>query len=101
MVAAVAAGCHRLAVPSDGTQCKLISGIDYHPSFCVIDAVTAALTARYPWPSWVKFLTGDAIEVSRSVGSFDLIFTDAQDGGNREGWTRRLPPFDPAATCSL
>lgn len=47
-----------------------------------IDAATAALAAQYSWPSWVRLLTGDAVEVTRGAGSFDLIFADAQ-GGNR------------------
>jgi predicted O-methyltransferase YrrM len=45
-----------------------------------IDAATAALAAQHPWPSWVTLLTGDAVEVTRRVGSFDLIFADAQGG---------------------
>lgn len=49
-----------------------------------IDAATAALAAQYPWPSWVRLLTGDAMEVTRTAGSFDLIFADAQ-GGKWEG----------------
>jgi Methyltransferase domain len=49
-----------------------------------IDAATAALAAQYPWPSWIKLLIGDAVEVTRRAGSFDLIFADAQ-GGKWEG----------------
>jgi predicted O-methyltransferase YrrM len=33
-----------------------------------IDAATAALAAQHPWPPWVELRTGDAVEVTRSVG---------------------------------
>ena len=45
-----------------------------------IDPATAALAAQYTWPSWVTLRTGDAVEVARTAGSFDLIFADAQGG---------------------
>ena len=43
-----------------------------------IDAATAALAAQHRWPSWVRLVTGDGLEVTRSAGRFDLIFADAQ-----------------------
>lgn len=49
-----------------------------------IDPVTAALAAQQAWPPWARFITGDAIEVIRDAGDFDLIFADAQ-GGKWEG----------------
>lgn len=49
-----------------------------------IDAATAALAAEYAWPPWVKLLTGNATDVTRGAGRFDLIFADAQ-GGKWEG----------------
>jgi len=61
-----------------------------------IDAATAALAAQYPWPSWVRLLTGDAMEVTRSVGSFDLIFADAQ-GGKWEGLDTTIAALRPGA----
>ena len=64
-----------------------------------IDAATAALAAQYRWPSWVRLLTGDALEVIRSAGRFDLIFADAQ-GGNGKDSTRPLLPCDLVRTCS-
>ena len=59
-----------------------------------IDAATAAVAARYPWPSWVKLLTGDAVEVTRRAGSFDLIFADAQ-GGKWEGLDTTIAALRP------
>lgn len=61
-----------------------------------IDAATAALAAQYPWPSWVRLLTGDAMEVTRSAGSFDLIFADAQ-GGKWEGLDTTVAALRPGA----
>lgn len=61
-----------------------------------IDSVTAALAAQYSWPPWVKLLTGDALEVTRTVGSFDLIFADAQ-GGKWEGLDTTVDALRPGA----
>jgi predicted O-methyltransferase YrrM len=61
-----------------------------------IDAATAALAAQHPWPSWVKLLTGDAVDVTRRVGSFDLIFADAQ-GGKWEGLDTTVAALRPGA----
>jgi len=59
-----------------------------------IDAATAAAASRYPWPSWVMLVTGDAIEVTRRAGSFDLIFADAQ-GGKWEGLDTTIAALTP------
>jgi len=59
-----------------------------------IDAATAAVAARYPWPSWVTLLIGDAVEVTRRSGSFDLIFADAQ-GGKWEGLDTTIAALRP------
>jgi len=59
-----------------------------------IDAATAALAAQYPWPSWVRLLTGDAVEVTRREGHFDLIFADAQ-GGKWEGLDTTVAALRP------
>jgi predicted O-methyltransferase YrrM len=61
-----------------------------------IDAVTAALAAQHPWPSWVTLLTGDAEDVTRRSGSFDLIFADAQ-GGKWEGLDTTVAALRPGA----
>jgi predicted O-methyltransferase YrrM len=61
-----------------------------------IDAATAATAAQYPWPSWVTLLTGDAMEVTRSACSFDLIFADAQ-GGKWEGLDTTIYALRPGA----
>jgi predicted O-methyltransferase YrrM len=61
-----------------------------------IDAALAALAARYPWPSWVRVVTGDAVEVTRGGGSFDLIFADAQ-GGKWEGLDTTVTALRPGA----
>lgn len=61
-----------------------------------IDAATAALAAQYSWPPWVRHLTGDAVEVTRSAGGFDLIFADAQ-GGKWEGLDTTVDALLPGA----
>ena len=32
------------------------------------------------WPTWVSFVVGDAIEVVPELGTFDLLFADAEGG---------------------
>ena len=61
-----------------------------------IDAATAALAAQHRWPSWVRLLTGDALEVIRSAGRFDLIFADAQ-GGKWKGLDTTIAALRPGA----
>ena len=59
-----------------------------------IDPATAAVAARYRWPPWVKLVAGDAVEVTRRSGSFDLIFADAQ-GGKWEGLDATIAALRP------
>jgi len=44
------------------------------------DPQTAALAARHAWPRYVRFLLDDAVRVLPTIGTFDLIFADAQGG---------------------
>ncbi|MGH7153843.1 MAG: O-methyltransferase [Acetobacteraceae bacterium] len=60
-----------------------------------IDAATAALAAQYTWPSWVTLLTGDAMKVTCTAGTFDLIFADAQ-GGKWEGLDTTVAAVRPS-----
>ena len=59
-----------------------------------IDAATAALAAQYRCPPQVGLLTGDALEVTRRAGRFDLIFADAQ-GGKWEGLDATVAALRP------
>jgi demethylmenaquinone methyltransferase/2-methoxy-6-polyprenyl-1,4-benzoquinol methylase len=61
-----------------------------------IDTATAARAAQYAWPSWVRLLTGDAMDVTRDAGRFDLIFADAQ-GGKWEGLDVTVAALRPGA----
>ena len=61
-----------------------------------IDAATAALAAQYRWPPQVRLLTGDALDVTRRAGRFDLIFADAQ-GGKWEGLDTTIAALRPRA----
>lgn len=61
-----------------------------------IDEATAATAAQYPWPSWVRLVTGDAVEVTRAAGSFDLIFADAP-GGKWQGLDTTVAALRPGA----
>jgi predicted O-methyltransferase YrrM len=61
-----------------------------------IDPATAALAAQYSWPSRVRLLVGDAVEVTRTAGRFDLVFADAQ-GGKWEGLDATVAALRPGA----
>jgi predicted O-methyltransferase YrrM len=61
-----------------------------------IDAATAALAGQNSWPPWVRLLTGDAVEVTRTAGSFDLVFADAP-GGKWEGLDVTVAALRPGA----
>jgi predicted O-methyltransferase YrrM len=61
-----------------------------------IDPATAALAAQHSWPPWVSLRTGDALEVLRTAGRFDLIFADAQ-GGKWEGLDATVAALRPGA----
>ena len=49
---------------------------------------------RHAVPPWVRLLTADAMEVTRSAGRFDLIFADAQ-GGKWEGLDATVAALRP------
>src|ERR1700744_4712817 len=61
-----------------------------------IDAATAVLAAQNHWPSWVNLVTGDAVQVTRGAGRFDLIFADAQ-GGKWNGLDTTVAALLPGA----
>jgi demethylmenaquinone methyltransferase/2-methoxy-6-polyprenyl-1,4-benzoquinol methylase len=44
------------------------------------DADLAAVAGALPWPAHVRPMTGDAVELLPGLGTFDLIFADAQGG---------------------
>ena len=97
------------AVPANGRVLELGTGTGVGTAWIVhglrgrgdvevvtaeIDAATAALAAQYRWPSWVGLLIGDALEVTRQAGRFDLIFADAQ-GGKWEGLDATVAALRP------
>jgi demethylmenaquinone methyltransferase/2-methoxy-6-polyprenyl-1,4-benzoquinol methylase len=97
------------AVPANGRVLELGTGTGVGTAWIVhglrgrddvevvtveIDAATAALAAQYRWPPWVGLLTGDALEVTRRAGRFDLIFADAQ-GGKWEGLDATVAALRP------
>lgn len=43
-------------------------------------AETASLVKRHRWPSYLRFLLDDAVRVLPTIGTFDLVFADAQGG---------------------
>jgi hypothetical protein len=45
-----------------------------------VDPGRSAAAETLGWPSWVRFVAGDAIEVLPSMGVFDLIFADGEGG---------------------
>jgi len=68
-----------------------------------VEVVTVELdrtTADYPstssWPSWINFAVGDAVEITRRAGTFDLIFADAP-GGKCDGLDITIAALKPGA----
>ena len=45
-----------------------------------VDPALSADARSARWPAFVRFLVGDAVEMLPLLGSFDLIFADAQGG---------------------
>lgn len=97
------------AVPANGRVLELGTGTGVGTAWIVhglrgrddvevvtveIDAATAALAAQYRWPPQVRLLTGDALDVTRQAGRFDLIFADAQ-GGKWEGLDATVAALRP------
>jgi predicted O-methyltransferase YrrM len=57
------------------------------------DEATASIVGQAAWPAYVRFVLGDAIEVTAKEGWFDLIFADAQ-GGKWDGLEVTLRALD-------
>lgn len=59
-------------------------------------AVASAARSASSWPVFVRFVEGDAVELlaSGALGSFDLVFADAQ-GGKWEGLDRTIGALRP------
>ena len=58
------------------------------------DAGLAALAGSASWPSWVRLVQDDVLSVLGSLGTFDLVFADAQ-GGKWEGLDRTIGVLRP------
>lgn len=58
------------------------------------DRATADLAAQAAWPSYVRPILGDAVEVTTGEGTFDLIFADAQ-GGKWDGLDSTIAALRP------
>jgi demethylmenaquinone methyltransferase/2-methoxy-6-polyprenyl-1,4-benzoquinol methylase len=61
-----------------------------------IDPAVAAAAATGTWPEFIRFIVGDAVEITGRSGSFDLIFADAQ-GGKWEGLGTTVAALRPGA----
>jgi predicted O-methyltransferase YrrM len=59
-----------------------------------IDHVTATAATEAPWPGYVRLIVGDAVEVTRNSGLFDLVFADAQ-GGKWDGLDTTIAALRP------
>lgn len=83
------------AVPPDGRILELGTGAGVGTAWLVhglgvrtdvkiitveIDQVTASAATEAPWPGYVSLIVGDAVEIARSSGLFDLVFADAPGG---------------------
>src|SRR3954453_21032802 len=60
-----------------------------------IDDARQAAVATDDWPSSVTFVTGDVLELFDSLGTFDLVFADAQ-GGKWDRLDRTVDALRPA-----
>ncbi len=63
------------------------------------DPQTAQLAAQGSWPGFTDLRRGDALDVLREGGGFDLIFADAP-GGKHEGLDLTIAALNPAACLS-
>src|SRR5689334_6368284 len=61
---------------------------------CECDPGTAAVAAQMRWPGFARLVVGDATDVTRASGSFDLVFADAQ-GGKWEGLPTTIAALRP------
>jgi demethylmenaquinone methyltransferase/2-methoxy-6-polyprenyl-1,4-benzoquinol methylase len=59
-----------------------------------VDDHLQSLVRQWPWPSWVRFETGDGAELVTTLGSFDLVFADAP-GGKTHGLDRTVAALNP------
>ena len=59
-----------------------------------LDAATAAIARRGTWPPFVMLRVADILAVLDELGSFDLIFADAQ-GGKWQGLERTIAALRP------
>lgn len=58
------------------------------------DERTAAAARDNEWPSFVEFVVGDIVELLPTLGTFDLVFADAQ-GGKWTGLDRTIEAVKP------
>ncbi|WP_188189280.1 O-methyltransferase [Nonomuraea sp. SYSU D8015] len=58
------------------------------------DAERAALVASAGWPAFVDFRVGDALELLPGLGTYDLIFADAE-GGKQVGLELTIAALNP------
>lgn len=97
------------AVPDGGRILELGTGVGVGTAWLIhglgsrtdVELVTvdndqgaADLAAQAAWPSYVRRVVGDAVEVTAGEGAFDLIFADAQ-GGKWEGLETTVAALRP------
>ncbi|MHB1488542.1 MAG: O-methyltransferase [Acidimicrobiales bacterium] len=62
----------------------IVAGLDARADVSVMtiesDPARSALVRDAGWPAWVEFVTGDVTVELPQLGSFDLIFADAEGG---------------------
>jgi demethylmenaquinone methyltransferase/2-methoxy-6-polyprenyl-1,4-benzoquinol methylase len=80
-----------------GTAC-IVSGLagrdDVEVVSVEIDAARRATVVADRWPGFVRFIAGDVLAQFDSLGTFDLVFADAQ-GGKWEGLDRTIDALRP------
>lgn len=64
------------------------------------DPQTAALAAQGDWPKFVDLRHGNALDLLPGLGTFDLIFADAQ-GGKWEGLDRTIAALNPRGLLAV
>jgi predicted O-methyltransferase YrrM len=103
------------AVPRSGRVLELGTGVGHGTAWLVSglsgrtdvelvsverDEGLAGAVRSWPWPSWVRIATGDALEAVASLGTFDLIFADTA-AGKFQGLPDTVGALRPAGVLVL
>jgi predicted O-methyltransferase YrrM len=104
--------CLAASVPSDGRILELGTAVGCGLAWLIhglgerrdvevltvdVDGALQAQTRSAPWPQYVGFRLGDAVDLLPALGTFDLIFADAP-GGKTTGLGQTIAALRPGGT---